>query len=218
VRDTTRPWSETVIGFRLEKGNVQTRARQRTGTTYTFRNRSKKDRSLLVEHPRTAEWTLTDTDKPAEATRHLYRFAWTVAAGKTLRRTVTEEKVSTSIGEIEKSDTPYLREIMKAPAMSKKVREALEKVIERRGKLESANRAAAEVSAVVRDGRAEQTRLRDNLARLPQGSAAHKRSLEKFDRLEVQLEKVQAEQDEKRAVAERLRKEYQTFLSALCVE
>jgi hypothetical protein len=218
IRDAAQEPRETVVGTRLEKGVIATAVRRRIGTSYTIRNRSKLDRSLLVEHPIHADWTLVDTDKPAEKSREANRFAWSVAAGKSVARSVSEEKVQTTEINIDRLDAEQLRKLVIHPSAAKAIKEAIERVIERRAKVESADKDLTRVRAEKTGLESEQARLRTNLDKLPQGSAAHTRTLEKFDQLEVQIEKLQALERQRLEAAQKLQLEYQGFVKGLDVK
>src|SRR5262249_28803272 len=58
--------------------------------TYVVRNRSKQDRTLVVEHPVRPNWTLDEAMKPRERTRDLYRFDVAMKAGETVKFDVHE--------------------------------------------------------------------------------------------------------------------------------
>ena len=218
VRDKAMPANQTVVGVRIEKGFVITTSRHWTGTMYAIRNRSKLDRSLLLEHPIQVGWTLVDADKPAEKSRETYRFAWTVPAGKAEQHSVAEEKIAATEFNLDRGYDDYLRELLQHPVVSKAVKEAIGRVLERRAKLEAASKELGGVRGEKQELESEQARLRTNLDKLPKGSAAHKRTLEKFDQLETQIEKVQSAQQRLIESDKKLRLEYEAFVKSLNVK
>jgi hypothetical protein len=64
----------------------------------------------------------------------------------------------------------------------------------------------------------DQSRLRANLEKLPETSAAYKRYLEKFDAQESEIEKLQATIKEKQAAEKALRQELEAFVSGLNID
>jgi len=64
----------------------------------------------------------------------------------------------------------------------------------------------------------DQVRLRANLKEMPQTAAAYKRYLDKFDKQETEIEKVQATIKELQEAEHQQKKDYETFLGALDVE
>jgi hypothetical protein len=215
VRDAAQPATEVVVGVRIDKGIVVTTTHHRTGTTYTISNRSKLDRSLLLEHPIQSDWKLVDTDRPVEQSRETYRFAKKVPAGKAVQHSVSEEKVQTTPLQIDGIDIVQLRKLIAHPPVSKAVKEAIEDVIARRLKLETALREVGRLRGTLQELDAEQGRLRTNLDKLPKGSAAHKRALEKFDLVETQIEKHRAQLKERAATETKLRTENEAFVKGI---
>jgi hypothetical protein len=218
IRDAAQEVKQTVVGLRLEKGTVFTTFRQRIGTTYTIRNRSKHDRSLLLEHPIQKEWTLVDTDKPVEKSKETYRFGWKAPAGKAVRHSISEETLQTTDINIERLDADGLRKLVIQLPAGKAIKDAIEQVIERRARLETASRELARVRGEKSELETEQGRLRTNLDKLPKGSAAHKRTLDKFDQLEIQVDKLQALERQRMEAEQKLRAEYEAFVKGLSVK
>jgi hypothetical protein len=216
VRDTPIESKETLLGVSVSEGRLVTRTKVQAGTTWSFHNRSKRDRSLLLEHPRAENWTLAaDTDKPAETGREFYRFAWEAPAGKTVQRRVSEETVRTTSLPLSNTPAAHLKTVIGRSETSKAVKELLVEVLFRREKLDTIEKEADAARSELGERQGEQDRISANLTRLPQGSAAHKRALEKFDQLETQIEKLKAEHREKTAGAKKLRAEYLTYVSKL---
>jgi hypothetical protein len=60
---------------------------------YIVRNRSKQDRTLVIEHPFRSDWKLAEGQKARETTRDVYRFDVPTPAGKTTEFEVAEERV-----------------------------------------------------------------------------------------------------------------------------
>jgi hypothetical protein len=62
---------------------------------YTIRNRSKQDRTIVIEHPIRPNWSLSKDQKAREQSRDVYRFDVSVPAGKTTEFKVGEEMTRT---------------------------------------------------------------------------------------------------------------------------
>jgi hypothetical protein len=77
--------------FRIGSDKLSARYYLRQTKTYTIKNRTTHDRSVILEHPIRAEWKLSETDKPVEQTRDLYRFQVSVPAGKVVEYKVVED-------------------------------------------------------------------------------------------------------------------------------
>ena len=78
--------------FKIGEAQLTARFRLRETKTYTLKNRSTHDRTVVIEHPIRGEWKLLDPKKPSEKTRSHYRFTVQVAAGKTVSHEVVEDQ------------------------------------------------------------------------------------------------------------------------------
>jgi hypothetical protein len=89
---TQRPGPKMTV--RAGKDGVVVRFTDRQTTTYTIRNRSRQDKTVILEHPITGGWKLAeDGKKPYENSRDLYRFEVRAPAGKEpVKFDVTEEQ------------------------------------------------------------------------------------------------------------------------------
>src|SRR5262249_24557600 len=98
---------------------------------------------------------------------------------------------------------------------SPRVREALRKVAELRASLAATHAAAVELQAQLREIVDDQARLRSNLERGPQTSAASKRYLDKIDTQEHEIEKLQARIKEQQLSERMQSKAYEAFVAAV---
>jgi hypothetical protein len=80
------------LTFNLGGNNLTAGYTLRETTTYTARNRSTHDRTLVIEHPIRSDWKLLDEKAPKERSRDVYRFEVAVPAGATAKYEVVEEQ------------------------------------------------------------------------------------------------------------------------------
>src|SRR5207302_1187279 len=92
VQAKPEPGSGHLVHVKAVKGLLYTSTRVRESKSYTAKNRSEKERLLLIEHPVRNEFTLVDTAKPAQTARDVYRFELTLPAGESKSLTVKEEQ------------------------------------------------------------------------------------------------------------------------------
>jgi hypothetical protein len=78
--------------FRIGQAAMSALYKEREIKTYTIKNRSVHDRTLIIEHPIRSGWKLVDPAKPAEQTRNLYRFEVKVLAGGSASFSVAEDQ------------------------------------------------------------------------------------------------------------------------------
>src|SRR5262249_12620605 len=77
---------------RVRKGIVWSTTKVRESKTYNVKNRSDKDRTVLIEHPFRSDFHVVSREKPVERARDVYRFELKVPAGKTAGLDVVEER------------------------------------------------------------------------------------------------------------------------------
>jgi hypothetical protein len=204
--------------LKIVKGVLHSTRKIREERTYKAVNRSKTDRTLLIEHPYRAEYKLTGTAKPAERTRDQYRFELKLPAGGTGTTEVTEERDLEQVVELLNTNENQIRFYLRLPSITPAVKQALEEAINLRGKLAQVQSSLALVNKQLDEITKDQARLRANLKELPPTAAAYKRYLEKFDQQESQIEKLQAEQKKLQDAEVQARARYEQFLTNLNVE
>ncbi len=207
-----------ITALKLDKGILHNTTKVRESKTYTHVNRGDQERLVLIEHPVRHDFTLVDTAKPAETASDFYRFQVRVPAGKTETQTVIEEKVFTTTVQLTNSDDNQLRFFLSQPAISPKVKAALQKAMELKGELAGTQREIQEQERQLKVITDDQARLRANLKEMPPTAAAYKRYLEKFDRQETQIEKYQADVQKLQGTEHAQRKSYEDYLAGLDVE
>jgi hypothetical protein len=209
---------EEMTAVRIDKGIVREAHRMRARTVYRIQNRSTQERALLVEHPIREGWILAGTEKAAERTRDFYRFAWQLAPAQALTREVTQEQGRTTQRALLSTPDDLVQFLLRSDVPSAAVKEALRKALEHRARLAATRQEVAEREKQLKAITDDQARLRANLDKLPPTSAAHKRYLEKFDKQETEIEKLQAGIGEKQEKEKVQQKEFEDFLKELTVE
>ena len=111
-----------------------------------------------------------------------------------------------------------IREYAALPGASKAVKDALATLLDLRVRAIEAAEEVVKIDTQIKGILAEQERFSTNLPGLPVGSAAHKRYLDKFDRLEAEVEKLQASQKEKAASKQAIDQQVEAFVSKLDVK
>ena len=91
---------------------------------------------MLIEHPYRADWKLIEPEEPTERTRDLYRFAVPVDAGKSASLRVKESLPVQESVQLMDSGLSQIVLYLQAKEVSSKVKEALQKVVALRNKLE----------------------------------------------------------------------------------
>ena len=81
---------EKVVSVAIRKGLLISRWEQHALKKYHIKNRSRQERTLVIEHPASTNVRIVSADKPYETARDVHRFEVKVAAGKTATLEVEE--------------------------------------------------------------------------------------------------------------------------------
>jgi hypothetical protein len=208
----------TLTKVQAHKGVLYTTTREVEGKTYRVKNRSDQDRTLLIEHPYRADFHLVSKDKPAERARDVYRFEVKVAAGKTARETVTEQRDVTSGIALTNANDDSIRFFLQNDASSPKVKEALRRALGLKGKADTARQELAHVEQQLADIERDQQRIRANLKETPPTAAAYKKYLEKLDSQETEVDHLRDQIKKLRDDQLARQRDYEAFLTNLDVE
>jgi hypothetical protein len=220
VRPGVEESSDDLSKIAVLQGTLALSHQNHRSTTYVMLNRSTTDRNVVVEHANSS-WSLAEGEKPVETTRDYHRFAWKVPAGKTQRHTVKETTTVTMA--LRLSDQAQLtdrglRYYMAHPRASKAIKEALGKELATRRRLADLRTEISKLTVQYETVTADQQRTRTNLDKAPAGSATQKRFLEKLEKQETQIEKLQGELAEKRAALLTESSEHEAYLKKLNVK
>jgi hypothetical protein len=218
VKAEEKPSPERLQSATFARGFLRTSSVQRLTTTYLVRNRSGQDRTLVVEQTIRPGWKVTGAEKPQERSRDLYRFAWAIPAEKSVRKEVIEERTVPYEVTIVSTGEDLLASLRKSDVPSGKFKEALGKIVQHRQRLEAAQRERRELERQLQALTQDQGRLRANIDKVPKGSAAYKRYLDKFDTQETQIEKLQKQIQEKRLAERKLYQGYRDYVDGVTVD
>lgn len=177
----------------LRKGTLIARRRQTDETVYRVRNRDRKEKAVLVEHPFRPDWDLTEPKEPAERTREFYRFGVKVGAGQGESLRVREERQLAETVSLTDIGPDVLASYIRARVVSDKVKEALRRVVELRDALEQTRSKRDRHEQRVGEIAQEQGRIRENMARLAPNSELSNRYVKKLDQQETELEEIRKE-------------------------
>ena len=210
--------TEKLIAVKVVKGVMYVTHKLRETKCYQVKNRSPQDRDLIIEHPIRDEWQLVALEKVNEVSRDVYRFDQAVAAGKTAKLDVVEERSRTNVAGLAATDDQAIKVFLSGNVASDKLKEALNKALAFKAELASTRRDLTQVQNRLKAITEDQTRLRANLANVPPTSAAYKRYLEKFDTQETEIEKLQKSIEDKQEAERTQQGAYDSYLTGLSVE
>ena len=185
--------------------------------TYLVKNRDAKAKIVLIEQPYRADWKLAEPKESTERTRDLYRFSVAVDPGKSATLRVKETlPIQESILLME-SGIDQIVYYQQAKEVSPKVKEALQRVVHLRSKLDDTRAQRTRLDQRTAEIAAEHARIRENMQRLQQNSDLHNRYVKKLDQQETELEKLRKEIESLKNTEEDHRRELQNYVMNLDV-
>jgi hypothetical protein len=209
---------EALVNGKFLKGDLHTQAREVETTTYSIRNRSKTERTFVLEHQVRPNWMVPGEMKLIEGTARCCQFTVKAPAEKVTKQPVSEERIVAKKEAINEITTDRLKVILASTGLKADIKESLKKAIDLRTLTEQTAANLRELQAQMKEITDEQTRLRTNLEKLPQDSEIYKRYLAKLGTQETALEKVQAEMMTKTELSRKQKKDYDSFVEKLNAE
>jgi hypothetical protein len=156
-------------------GVIVEHTEQRTRRVYTLRNNDTTARTVVVEHPIRAGWTLAGTPLPVETSATAYRFAVPVQAQQTATLTVEEKRPQQDKYAITSLDDPQLNLLVRDSGDNHTVKDALAPILAKKASIAALAATSADRMARVTQISEDQQRVRENLQTLK--DTAEQRSL-----------------------------------------
>jgi hypothetical protein len=205
----------TLVSVKISKGVFFYTNRQQKERIYEIKSRGTRNRTVLLEHPFQADWTLSEPREPEERTRDAYRFAVPVAAGKTAKLSVVETRTvaqSVSLASIGGDQVAFY---VASQVVSQAVKTALQKVVALQQKVSDTvsqrTRLETRVTEIVND----QSRIGSNMDRLSQGSDLYKTYVKTLTDQETELAKLRENIARLRDQEASQRRDVDTFILSL---
>jgi hypothetical protein len=218
VKVESPEYKSQFVALKTVQGVLHATQRMRKPHVYLIKNRSSQDRTLVIEQPYNPDWTLVEPKAPAEKTRDLYRFNVPVKAGEAVRFEVVEECRRIEKVRLDRASDATIELYVSDGVMAPKLKEAIEKMKSLNAQLLEASHELGKVEARLKEITDDQSRLRANFEKVPPTSAAYKRYLEKFDKQETEIEKLQADIKARAAEEATRRKDLEDYVAGLTID
>ena len=204
---------------RIVNGVLETQRKQVSEYTYTLKNDSDKERTLIVEHPRRQQWSLVDTTDPFESTQTLHRFKVDVPA-ETDKQTfsVNEELIRSQSVHLTNLDARSLGVIVKGGSIPDRVKAALTEAIAAKQRISQLEQQIQQKEKQTRDITTEQERIRENMSSVERNSSYYKRLLSKLESQEDEIESLQKEIQALQDTRTKQLNELQGYLNGLSIQ
>jgi hypothetical protein len=208
---------EQLLKVKLVKGTMEITRKYVRETIYTVKNSDSKPKTVLIEQPLEANWTLVVPKEPSEKTRDRYRFAVKAEPGKPAKLTVEEEQVASQSLALTNVDDGLIAFYINQKIVSPEVKAALAEVVKRKHAMQQVASERGRLEKQIADISQEQERIRKNMGQLDRNSELYRRYVQKFGEQENAVETMR-EQIQKLTVEEaRLRTSLDEYLLNLNV-
>ena len=201
----------------LKKGTMLISRRAVEDRTYLVKNRDTKAKTILIEHPYRADWKLAEPKESTERTRDIYRFSVSVDPGKSATLRVKETLPIQESILLMDSGIDQIVYYQQAKEVSPKVKEALQRVVYLRNKLDNVRAQRTRLDQRTSEITAEHARIRENMQRLQQNSDLYTRYVKKLDQQETELESLRKDIERLKNTEEEHRRELQNYMMSLDV-
>src|SRR5262249_9600717 len=150
--------------------------KQQNSVVYGFENKdAKRPRTILVEHPRLADWTLVEPKEPSEKTQGLYRFEMSVDPGKTGTLKVLQEHIAAQRLQVLAIDLPTIRASRQRAKPPGPALNPYKKPSPRQAAITQPERDIAEIDKQAKTISDAQARLRENMKPIARNPALYRR-------------------------------------------
>ncbi|MGH7230494.1 MAG: hypothetical protein ACREJU_03945 [Nitrospiraceae bacterium] len=206
---------QQLMSVALRKGVLTATQKVMEDKTYQIRNRDRTNKIVLIEHPFRSEWDLIEPIHQIERTRDLYRFTVPVEAGKTAGLRVREEKYVQQTVQLIDSGSETIAYYLQSKQISPQVREVLQQVVTLRDRLGHSVARRTGLELRIREITQEQTRIRENMSKLPQQSDLYNRYVKKLDQQETEIERLRKDIATFKTTEEEQKRELNDYLLGL---
>jgi hypothetical protein len=213
-----QPATDSLVSVRIVRGTLESQRKLRNSTEYTIRNSGDETKTVLLEYPRSAGWTLVAPKEPDETTRDLYRLAVDAEPGKPARLQVVQEQVTHQSVALTNLDDQSIQLYLGARVVSEEAKEALREIVRRKqqiGELETQRQQLEQQLRAITD---EQNRIRQNMAQLDRNNDLYSRYVKKFAAQEDEVERLRGEMRSLQTKQTELREALDKYLQELTIE
>ena len=213
---------QRVTMAKISKGTLTQVSRLQERTLYTVRNQDSSARTLVIEHPARAEWSLANGAKePEEKAPGMYRFRLEVAPKATATLPVDEIRTLSTTYEVADLEPGQVELFIKQGTITGDMAQALKKVTDQKAVVarleQEMEDRQKDIDRIVED----QGRLRENMKAL-RGSAEEKALLQRYtkqlDDQETQLETLRKKIRDTEAERDRANAELEKIVDELQIE
>ena len=190
VASKTQPtFDSQLLSLSIKKGVLIATSKQQRTITYTLRNKSERAKTVLIQQPIDADFTLTQPlEAKVEKTATEYRFPVPVPANKSVEyKVVSEHTVSQTIALLD-IDFDLLVSYARNAKASPKLQAALQDLVAQRRIITDLQTKRETLEAELKTIDEEQARIRQNMAQLDRTSDLYKQYVAKLTAQEARVD------------------------------
>lgn len=201
----------------IARGALQIARVARQTMTYRVKGPAKEPRQLIVVQRRIPGWTLVKPEaKGVELSEGNYRIPFQLPGGdQTQVFEVVQEQTQHQELRLVDASADQIRVYVDAREFDAKTREALTRVLQLQANVADAQRKVTQADQERQQIVQEQSRLRDNLARVPSNSDLQRRYLATLDKQETELEAIAKRRADADKAVEAARDALRTYVAQL---
>lgn len=212
VWQTRKAQPEQLMNARFFKGELITTTKDTESVTYHIRNTANGERSFTIDHHVRPQWQFVGNQKPIEGSRTCFRTAVKAGKDQIVKHDITEERSTARKEALESMNEDRIKALLASANAPDAVKENIRKGTSMLRALTATGFTLKELRTQLKEITDEQARIKGNLEKLPANSELYKRLIDKFDKEETALEKVQKDISTKVAEEKKQQKEFEQFL------
>jgi hypothetical protein len=206
--------NDAVRELHAHNGVLTTKSAQVQKKTYSAHNIDPRAKTLIVEHPVRAGYTLIDTAKPIETARDVYRFEVILPANGFLDFPVTEERVYDTQTSVSSLNPDGLLTYIRNKSISDAARKQLQQISDIKTQIANTDSEKRSVTDQINNVTRDEERNRQNIASLSPVSGQQQLVQEYARKLSDQETQISTLRD-RQAALDRQQAGLQTQLNAL---
>jgi len=222
VNSKTEGEPQRVTRVRIVRGAMIQTSESRQDTSYIIRNDDTTPRTVLIEHPLRAGWTLSESGpKPEETTSTSYRFRETIEPKATSKFTVRESSPLDARFQLTNLTDDQITVFLQQKSINPEIEAAFHKIVAQKDKVASLDAEIARREAETTKIYDDQQRLRENLKAL-KGSAEERALTQRYTQQlsdqETRLETLQRESADFQAKRDQAQSELDDVIESLSLD
>jgi hypothetical protein len=181
VKAERGPGSGRVLKIVARDGILMSSQEERVTWKYTARNEDAAPRTLIVEHPLRAGWTMASEPAAAEMSPNAARYRLPLPAKQEAALTVTERHAGDTNYRLVDLDNSTIAVLVRAGAGEAALRRALQPLIDKRTEIAAAEVRLSALNGQIAEIERDQQRVRENMKAL-RGSSEERALTQRYTR------------------------------------